>query len=102
MEVWEKTVLIICSAILVIFLIVIIFRDHGLVQLTVREEKMLKAKARNAEVKTENDKLLREINRLKSDRDYIESVARKELGMIKEDEIIIKFHSRNTAERTND
>ncbi|MBW2177339.1 MAG: septum formation initiator family protein, partial [Deltaproteobacteria bacterium] len=36
------------------------------------------------------DTLYRTIKRLRNDPQYIESVARKELGMIKEDEVILK------------
>ena len=37
--------------------------------------------------------LMNEIRRLREDRDYIETVARRELGLVKENELIIKFNS---------
>ena len=39
----------------------------------------------------ENRKLKEEARRLQSERKYIEEIARKELGMVKEGEIIYQF-----------
>ena len=39
----------------------------------------------------ENQKLLEKINRLHTDKKYLESVARRELGLIKDDEILYRF-----------
>jgi cell division protein FtsB/cell division protein DivIC len=39
----------------------------------------------------ENQKLKEEVKRLQSDKRYIEEIARKELGMVKEGEIIYRF-----------
>jgi len=41
--------------------------------------------------KEKNRLLAAEIRRLKEDKEYFESVARKELGLIKENEIIYRF-----------
>ncbi|WP_291317076.1 septum formation initiator family protein [Desulfuromonas sp.] len=40
-----------------------------------------------------NDALRREIEALRSDRRHIESIARRELGMVKEDELVYQFSS---------
>jgi len=42
-------------------------------------------------LKKENKDLLEEIRRLKKDRDYIERIARQELGLIRENEVIYRF-----------
>jgi cell division protein FtsB len=39
-----------------------------------------------------NRELLEQIDRLRKDKDYIESVARRELNLIKKDEIIYRFN----------
>ena len=44
----------------------------------------------NARLKRENLTMYRTIERLKNDPEYIESIARKELGMIKKGEVILK------------
>jgi cell division protein FtsB len=48
----------------------------------------------------ENRRLWAEINRLRHDREYIESLARKKLGVLKENEVIYRFkhNSKNLEE----
>lgn len=43
----------------------------------------------------ENQELLEEINRLREDRDYIESLGRRELGLVKEGEVLYRFVREN-------
>ena len=89
-----------CLAILVLFsmLLLILFGDHGVADLN-----LLKSE-RDALVET-NEKLAREnllvydkINRLKTDLEYIENVARQEFGMIGEDELILKPRSSDKSQ----
>jgi cell division protein FtsB len=47
---------------------------------------------RNQSLENENRSLCREIDRLKNDMNYIENIARHELGMIRKDEVIIKLN----------
>jgi cell division protein FtsB len=60
--------------------------------------KALQATNQKDELKTEVHRLeetqanlRREIDALRSDRRYIENIARKELGMVKEDELVYQF-----------
>ena len=43
------------------------------------------------DLKKENQRLYRNIERLKNDPEYIEEIAREELGMVARDEIIYQF-----------
>lgn len=45
-----------------------------------------------------NQELLEQIDRLREDQEYIESVARRELGLVKEDEIVYRFTNRQEAQ----
>lgn len=67
------------------------FGERGFIHLyKIEKERQVYAdKIRDLEL--ENLKLLDEINRLRSDRDYIESQARKELGLLKEEEVLYRF-----------
>ncbi len=47
--------------------------------------------AENMAIERENERLKAEIERLKKDLEYIKRVARKELGMIGEREVIYRF-----------
>lgn len=68
----------------------ILFGKNGFADL-----KQLKAErdgllTKNAELIQQNLLLCREIERLKTDPEYIKSLARQELGMIGKDEVVIK------------
>ena len=47
----------------------------------------------------ENRELLDEIQRLRSDREYVENLGRRELGLVKEDEIIYRFGTKKEKEK---
>lgn len=67
------------------------FGERGFIHLF-RMEKERRAhlqKIRNLE--HENRKLMEEIKRLQSDKEHIESTARRELGVIKENETLYRF-----------
>jgi cell division protein FtsB len=42
----------------------------------------------------ENRELLDEIQRLRSDREYVENLGRREMGLLKEDEIMYRFEAK--------
>lgn len=48
-------------------------------------------------LKQKNSALGQEIDALRSDRGYIEQVARTELGMVREDELVFQFASKPAA-----
>lgn len=81
------------ALILVALLFFIVFSERGLADLNwLRKEKRLLLE-RNTRVAAENEALSVEIDRLKNDPEYVEQIARRELGMIGRDEMIVK--SRN-------
>ena len=47
--------------------------------------------ARNKELATQNSELQEEIDRLKTDKVYLEKIARERYGLIKKNEIIYQF-----------
>lgn len=56
-----------------------------------REKEALQAEVQRIEAV--NQQLRKEIEALRSDRRYIEGVARRELGLVKEDELVYQFPS---------
>ncbi|MBC2710015.1 MAG: septum formation initiator family protein [Desulfosarcina sp.] len=72
-------------------MLLIVFGDNGLVELSRLRAKEQLMVQRNETLARENVSLYRTIGRLKSDPTYIESVARNELGMIGKDDVIIIF-----------
>lgn len=66
------------------------FGERGFIHLyrMEKERQAYLTKIRNLE--KQNQQLLEQINQLRTDKDYLESVARRELGLVKENEIIYK------------
>lgn len=56
-----------------------------------RDKEALQAEIQRIEAV--NQELRKEIEALRSDRGYIEGVARRELGLVKEDELVYQFPS---------
>lgn len=67
-----------------------IFSEHGLVDLNRLEQERDSLLENNEQLALDNLSLSVEIDRLENDPDYIEDVARRELGMIRKDELILK------------
>ncbi|MFO7931820.1 MAG: septum formation initiator family protein [Desulfosalsimonas sp.] len=74
-----------------IYLLAIIFGDHGLTGMKAMREELKQIRQENARLEKENIDLYRSINRLKNDPAYIEQVAREELNMVRPDEIVFRF-----------
>ena len=72
-------------------LLVMIFGDNGLVDLRRLEHTRQTLIERNARLAHENSMMYQSIDRLKGDPVCIENIARRELGMIRSDELIFKF-----------
>ena len=68
----------------------IIVSEHGLVDLVFLKQERGKLVKKSERLNQENLSISIEIDRLKHDPEYIENVARKELGMIGADEVILK------------
>jgi cell division protein FtsB len=78
---------------LLALLFFIIISEQGLADLrSLKRERDLLV-GENEKLARENQAISIEIDRLKHDLGYIESIARQELGMIGEDEIILKPQS---------
>jgi cell division protein FtsB len=77
---------------MILLLFVAVFGDKGAADLSMlRQEKRLLMQ-KNDRMEAENRELLEQIDRLKNeDLGFIESIARQELGMVKENEVILKL-----------
>ena len=73
----------------------IIVGEYGLAELILLKREQGRLAEKSEQLTQENLSISIEIDRLKHDPDYIENVARKELGMIGEDEVILKPQSRS-------
>ena len=71
-------------------LIFTLFGENGLADLHLLKTERDILLKKNDELIRENLSLYREIERLKNDPEYVENVARNELGVIGKDEVVIK------------
>ena len=73
-----------------LMLLFIVFGENGLTDLYKLKMEKDNLSKKSDELKKKNISLYREIERLKNDPGYVEDVARKELGVIGKDDVIIK------------
>jgi len=72
-------------------LLVVVFGDNGLMELNRLQRRHAAMVQENTVLSQENARMYSSIDRLKNDPDYIENIARQELGMIRSNELIFKF-----------
>ena len=80
----------IAACILAALFLFTIYSEHGLVDLKLLKQKRSSLLENNERLTRENLSLSVEIDRLENDPEYIEDVARRELGMIRKGELILK------------
>ena len=87
----QKRMYIIPAGCLAFILFFTVFGDKGLLRIFELKQDKNKIEARLSDSRTDNEKLKREIVALKSDRNYLESIARKDFGLVRSNEIIYQF-----------
>ena len=87
----KKRVLLLILIFLLILGIFTFFGEKGIFHLLRIQKEVARIKEKNAKLEEENEKLREEVKHLQTDRRYIEEIARRELGMVKEGEIIYQF-----------
>ena len=92
------TLAIVFSAMLVL-LLVVVFGDNGWVELKRLQKTHMALVEGNARLTRENSQMYDIIGRLQNDPDYIENIARQELGMVRPDEVIFKFSHGTQSEK---
>jgi cell division protein FtsB len=80
---------------LVVFLLLmallITFGNRGLVDNYLVSKRLAQLKSQSNEITAENNNLKRKILLLRNDLTYIEALARNELGMVKEGDIVYRL-----------
>jgi len=67
------------------------FGEHGLVALYRMEKERAIHIEKISRLERENQELLEEIQRLRTDQAYIEAMGRRELGLVKSEELLYRF-----------
>jgi cell division protein FtsB len=71
-----------------------LFGDRGILHMMKLSGQKADLSQKLAEFETQNEELRTEITALRSDRHYIERIARTELGMVRDDELVFQFTDR--------
>lgn len=78
------------------------FGERGLIYVYKKDKEREEYLAKIEELKKANQELMEEIDRLKNDKDYIEETARKELGMVRDGEVIYMFTRENRGKEAQE
>jgi cell division protein FtsB len=76
---------------LLVVAVLFVFGNNGLIDNLMMNKKLTILKSANALLASENNQLKTEISLLRNNSQYIERLARSELGMVKKGELIYKF-----------
>ncbi len=82
-----------CIAFILFFTV---FGDKGLLRIYELKQDKNKINTRLTATRNENEKMKLEIIALKSDRRYLESIARRDLGLVRSNEVIYQFPQEKT------
>ena len=85
------------AVIVFLFLYFTVFGERGLLRINRLHRDRDEMQQRFLELKSENDKLKREITALQSDRRYLESIARRDFGLVRSNEVIYQFPPQDKA-----
>ena len=97
----KKRILLFIVGFLLILGLLSFFGEKGILHMMHLQKELAKIQEDNRQIETENQKLKEEVRRLKVEKRVIEEIARKELGMVKEGEVIYQFDPpKNEKEHT--
>lgn len=89
----QKIIMITIAIAMFHLLLLVVFGDNGLVEYNRLQATHGRLRQANERLILENQQLYRTIERLQNDPAFMEYTARRDLGMIRSDELIFKFKS---------
>lgn len=72
--------------------------ERGLLSIYHLKKEQHEVQRRLEAIKNENMQLVREVDALKNDRRYLESIARRDFGMVRKNEVIYQFPPQQKGE----
>ncbi|MGA3281512.1 MAG: septum formation initiator family protein [Smithella sp.] len=76
---------------LLLMALLITFGNRGFVDNYLMSKRLAQLKSQTTEITAENNELKKKIILLRNDIDYIEMIARNELGMVKKGDIVYRW-----------
>ena len=77
------------------------FGERGFIHLFRMDRERQAYLERINNLQRENRELLDEIQRLRSDREYVEDLGRRDLGLVKNDELMYRFETKKEKDKQN-
>ena len=96
---FQKRMYLIPAGCIAFILFFTVFGDKGLLRIYELRHDKSRIDTRLTDAKIENEKLKLEIVALKTDRRYLESIARKDFGLVRSNEVIYQFPQEKKQER---
>jgi cell division protein FtsB len=88
---FQRRIYLIPAGCIAFILFFTVFGDKGLLRIFELKQDKTRIETRLTEARGENEKLKQDIVALKSDRRYLESIARKDFGLVRSNEVIYQF-----------
>ena len=88
---YNKRVLVTIFLLVSVMIFFTFFGDKGLLQVYRLRRELREIERVNMELRQENERLRGEIGNLRTNKKYIEELARRELGLVKKGEIVYQF-----------
>jgi cell division protein FtsB len=96
---FQKRMYFIPAGCIIFILFFTVFGDKGLLRIHELRQDKVKIEARLNASRSDNEKLKRDIVALKTDRRYVESIARKDFGLVRSNEVIYLFPPEKKLEK---
>jgi cell division protein FtsB len=87
----SKIYVVFLAALALLLGLILVYSDNGLIRLHELRLEQKRLELDNEQLREENRRLLRNLERIKSDPRYIEDEARKKLGLVRPDETIYRL-----------
>ena len=87
----RKRMYLIPAGFILFILFFTVFGERGLLRIYHLSKDRQEFQKKADELKAGNDRMKREIEALKSDRRYLESIARRDFGLVRPNEVIYQF-----------
>ena len=94
----RKRMYLIPAGFILFILFFTVFGDRGLLRIYHLSKDRQDLQRKSEELKAQNDQLKREIEALKGDRRYLESIARREFGLVRPNEVVYQFSPRDKGQ----
>jgi cell division protein FtsB len=94
----QRRMYIIPAAAIAFILYFTVFGERGLLRIYHLNKERQEVQRRLETIRGENQKLVREVDALKNDRRYLESIARRDFGMVRKNEVIYQFPQQKPEE----